>query len=508
MSAKIRRQSIVSSLVSYFGFAIGLLNMFFFVREGLFTSTEYGLTRIFTDVASLMASLSTLAMPSFIYKFYPYYNDNLKPGKNDMLAWAALVSILGFLIVTVLGLTFKELVYKKYSANSPLFVTYYYWVFPMGLGLTLFNVLEAFAWNLHKSVFTAFLKEVEWRFIITILIVLFFFNVIPDFDLFIKLYSFTYLGIATTLLAYLVLTKQAHFVFSISRVTKKFLKKIARFSFFMYGTSVIVTLSSVFDSFVIGATLDDGMAKVGIFTLAYTLTSLIQAPQRGIIAATIPHLAKAWKDKNMHSIQNIYYRSSINQIVFAVLMLMLITLNYKNAVVTLNINAEYLLGFNAFIILGFTRLVDMGTGVNAQIIGTSNYWRFELLSGLVLLVLMLPLNYLLTKHFDIIGPSFANLISFSIYNTVRIVFLWKKFRLFPFTMKSLYTVLLGLGVFIITWFLFNKMGGWSGLFTRTIFALALFIGGILLLKPSPDIKPVLDSLFNRVARRKRKNENR
>ncbi len=91
-----------------------------------------------------------------------------------MLAWAALVSLMGFLIVTVLGLTFKELVYKKYSANSPLFVTYYYWVFPMGLGLTLFNVLEAFAWNLHKSVFTAFLKEVEWRFIITILIVLFF----------------------------------------------------------------------------------------------------------------------------------------------------------------------------------------------------------------------------------------------------------------------------------------------------------------------------------------------
>ena len=506
MSAKIRRQSIVSSFVSYFGFAIGLLNMFFFVREGIFTSTEYGLTRIFTDVASLMASLSTLAMPSFIYKFYPYYNDNLKPSKNDMLAWAALVSLIGFLMVTVLGLTFKELVYKKYSANSPLFVTYYYWVFPMGLGLTLFNVLEAFAWNLHKSVFTAFLKEVEWRLIITILIVLFFFNIIPDFDLFIKLYSFTYLGIAITLLSYLIITKQAHFVFNLSRVTRKFFKKIARFSLFMYGTSVIVTLSSVFDSFVIGATLDDGMAKVGIFTLAFTLTSLIQAPQRGIIAATIPHLAKAWKDKNMHSIQNIYYRSSINQIVFAVLMLILITLNYKNAIVTLDINEEYLLGFNAFVILGLTRLVDMGTGVNAQIIGTSNYWRFELLSGLVLLILMLPLNYILTKHYDIVGPSFANLISFSIYNTVRVIFLWKKFRLFPFTIKSLYTVLLGFGVFIITWLLFKDLGGWIGLFTSTIFALILFIGGVLWLQPSPDIKPVLDTVLDRVfpARRNKK----
>ncbi|MCH5716996.1 polysaccharide biosynthesis C-terminal domain-containing protein [Niabella hibiscisoli] len=266
----------------------------------------------------------------------------------------------------------------------------------------------------------------------------------------------------------------------------------------MYGTSVIVTLSTVFDSFVIGATLDDGMAKVGIFTLAYTLTSLIQAPQRGIIAATIPHLARAWKDKNMQSIQNIYHRSSINQLIFAVLILILITLNYQNAVITFKLKADYLLGFNAFVILGLTRLVDMGTGVNAQIIGTSNYWRFELLSGLVLLVLMLPLNYLLTKRLDIIGPSLANLISFSIYNMVRVVFLWKKFRLFPFTMKSLYTILLGLGVYIIAWLLFDKLGGWTGLFARSIFVLILFATGIFFLKPSPDIKPVLDSLLDRV----------
>ncbi len=506
MSAKIRRQSIVSSVVVYFGFSIGLLNTFFFTKEGLFSSAEFGITKIFIDVAALMASLSTLAMPSFIYKFYPYYNDNLEPGKNDMLAWSFIVSMIGFATVMILGIAFQDMVFKKYSENSPLFVTYYYWVFPMGLGLTLFNILEAFAWNLHKSVFTAFLREVEWRLLVTVTIVLFFFNIIPDFDLFIKFYAFTYLGIAVTLGAYLIVTRRAHFVFQISLVTKKFIKKIARFCLFMYGTSVIVTLSTVFDSFVIGGSLDDGMAKVGIFTLAYTLTSLIQAPQRGIIAATIPHLAKAWKDKNMQSIQNIYHRSSINQLVFAVLMLILITLNYRQAVTTLDLKPDYLLGFNAFVILGCTRLVDMGTGVNAQIIGTSNYWRFELLSGLVLLVLMLPLNYLLTKQLDIIGPSLANLISFSVYNTVRIVFLWKKFRLFPFTWKSFHMLLLGLVIFVITWVLFDKLAGWTGLFTRSIFVLVLFAAGVFVLKPSPDIKPVLDSLLDRVLpRRSKKN---
>ncbi|MCH5716995.1 hypothetical protein [Niabella hibiscisoli] len=96
-----------------------------------------------------------------------------------MLAWALVVSLVGFAAVTILGVAFQDLVFKKYSENSPLFVTYYYWVFPMGLGLTLFNILEAFAWNLHKSVFTSFLKEVEWRLLVTIIIVLFFSILFP-----------------------------------------------------------------------------------------------------------------------------------------------------------------------------------------------------------------------------------------------------------------------------------------------------------------------------------------
>lgn len=506
MSVKIRRQSIISSIVIYIGFAVGLLNTYFFTKEGLFTSAEYGVTKIFIDIAALIASLSTFAMPGFIYKFYPYYNDNLKPRQNDMLAWAVLISIIGFLLVVFLGFTFKELVYRKYSENSPLFVTYYYWIFPMGLGLTLYNVLEAYAWSLHKSILTNFVKEVEWRLLTTVVIILFFLKIVPDFNLFIKLYSLTYLGIAITLLIYIVGTGKARFVFKISKVTRRFIKKIARFCFFIYGGGLVFTLSQVFDSFVIGATLDNGMEKVGIFSLAYILTSLIQAPQRGIVAASVAHLSKAWKDKNLHAIQTIYERSSINQLIFASFMLILITLNYTDAVTTFKLKPEYLLGYQAFVILGLMRLVDMGTGVNAQIIGTSNYWKFELTSGIILLILMLPLNYFLTKRLDIIGPALANLISLTIYNFIRIVFLWKKYKLFPFTPKSIYTLNLALAVFIITWILFDSWQGLSGLFTRSIFAIILFGIGVFILNLSPDIKPIWESVFNRIRFFKKKEQ--
>jgi O-antigen/teichoic acid export membrane protein len=53
-----------------------------FYKTGLFTETEYGLTTIFMAIATMMMALATLAMPSFIFKFHPYYQDNLEPKKT------------------------------------------------------------------------------------------------------------------------------------------------------------------------------------------------------------------------------------------------------------------------------------------------------------------------------------------------------------------------------------------------------------------------------------------
>lgn len=498
MSLNIRRQSIISSIVVYIGFAVGLLNTYLFTKEGTFSVDQYGLAnQFFMATATLMVSLASFAMPAYISKFYPYYNDHLPPSRNDMLTWALLVSLFGFLCVIIGGLALEFLFVRKYSAESPLSVRYYYWMFPFAFGLSIYNVLEAYAWNLNKSVFTNFLREVEWRLITTILIVLFILNIIPGFDLFIKLYAFTYPAIALTLLVYLLVTKKIHFTFQVSKVTRRLFKKIAKFSIFIYFGTLIPTFSLVFDTLVIASILPRGMEKAGIYGLAQLCTSLMVAPQRSIVSAAIPHLSKAWKDKRIGNIRLIYQRSSINLLLFAVLIYMLIALNYQDAIYTLHLRKEYLLGFEAFLILGLMRVIDMGTGVNAQIIGTSNYWKFELVSGAILLVFILPLNYYLTKNIDIVGTALANLVSITIYNSVRVIFLWKKFRLFPFTQNSLKAILLGAAVYGVSWFIFRNLHGFAGLFLRSIFILAAFGGGVFLLKLTPDLSPVLQSIINR-----------
>ncbi|MEI9810475.1 MAG: hypothetical protein WDO16_22830 [Bacteroidota bacterium] len=204
----------------------------------------------------------------------------------------------------------------------------------------------------------------------------------------------------------------------------------------------------------------------------------------------------------MELLKRVYQRSSINMLIFAACLFAVIALNYKEAILTFQLKQTFLLGFNAFVIIGITRIIDMGTGVNAQVIGTSTYWKFELISGIVLLVLMLPLTYILTKQYDIIGPAIASLISVTVYNSIRILFLWIKFRLFPFTIQSAYTVLLAAGCFAACYFLFLGMHGFGSLVLRSLSFFILYFAGIVYLKLSPDVKPVLQTISKRLKRRK------
>ena len=489
--SQIRRQSIISSVVVYAGFAVGFFNTYLFAREGGFTQAQYGLTGIFMAVANIMYCIANMGMPAYIYKFFPYYNDNLPKKKNDQLTWALLISLSGFILVIIAGILFKDLVIRKFGTNSPELLKYYYYIFPFGLGLTLFTILEVYAWQVKKSILTNFLREMFFRLMTTVLILLTFAGVISEFDWFIKIYSFTFLAIALILLLNLLLTNNLSFTFSISHVTRKFYKKILALVSFVYGGNIVYTVSTVFDSILIAAVLPNGLALAGIYTLAQNIASLIQAPQRGIISSSMASLSRAWKDKNMGKISRIYHSSSINMLIFSTGMFVLIWLNFTDGVFTFHLQKGYVDARWVFFYIGLMRIIDMGTGVNAQIIATSTRWRFDFITGLILLLITLPLNYILTKYyFGVVGPAIANLITFTVYNAIRYFFLLKKYKMQPFTDKTIYTVILAVAGYYGCYFLFHQMEGFAGIIVRSTVFVLFFGAGSLILKLSPDILPV------------------
>ncbi len=495
----IRRQSILSSGIIYLGFALGFLNTYLFTRQGGFTQSEYGLYGTFMAVANIINSFANLGMQAYIYKFYPYYQDNLKVKDNDMMGWAFVTSLLGFIMVLSAGFIFRDLVIRKYSANSPDFVKYYAWVFPMGFGLTMYSILEAYAWQLRKSVLTNFLRELLFKGITSILAILFFIHVIHDFDLFIKLFALIYVLLALILLIILIRGGEIHLTLRISRVTKKFFSKIVVLTSFIWSGSLIQNIAIVFDTIVITAVLPNGLAWAGIFALAQNIASLIQAPQRGIVAASIAHLSRAWKEKDFEKIKRIYQRSSINQLIFACGIFVLIWINFTDAVKNFHLQPAYVQAQPVFLFLGLWRIIDMGTGVNSQIIGTSTQWRFEFITGIILLAITIPLNYILAKKMGVVGPAIATLLSYIIYNAIRYIFLLRRFKMQPFNFKTVLTITLAVTGYYLSYLLFSHMHGFFAMTIRSLFFLLFYGGGALFFTLSPDVKPVWNTLKKKLA---------
>lgn len=497
----IRRQSIISSVIVYFGFVLGFVNTYLFARG--FTEAQYGLTGTFIAIANIMFSLAQLGTLQYVYKYFPYYKDNLEDDRNDQFTWAFFISLSGFIVVLFGAIIFKDLVVQKFGTNSPDLVTYFYWIFPFGFGLTIYSLMEAFAWQFNKTILTNFLREVQFRLLTTLLILFTFAGIITSFDTFIKLYALSYIVIAAILMIYMLYTKKVRFHFSISRVTRKFKQKIIKLMVLLWAGGLVFNVAQVFDTIVIAAVLPTGLAYVGIYTLAQNISSLIQAPQRALISASLGPLSRSWKEKNYTRIREIYRRSSINQLIFAVGMFVLIWMNFTDGVLTFKLRQGYLDARPVFLFIGLMRVIDLGTGLNSQIIGTSTYWRFEFATGVILLSLALPLNYLLTKRYGIEGTAFSNLLALVIYNSIRFWFLYAKFKMQPFSFKSLYTLLLGTFAYFVCHFLFAQYQGFGYIALRSTVFLAIYVTGVLTLNLSPDLKPVLQTIFSRFTRRVR-----
>ena len=95
--------------------------------------------------------------------------------------------------------------------------------------------------------------------------------------------------------------------------------------------------------------------------------------------------SKLNRTKDYDKINEIYKRSSINLLLFASALFFLIWINFTDGVKTFHLKPDYLSARHVFLFLGLIQVIDLGTGLNSQIIGTSNYWRFEFVTGIILL---------------------------------------------------------------------------------------------------------------------------
>ena len=490
--AGIRKQAIISSLLIYIGTGIGAINTYFYLS--LFTTDQYGLTKLFNDVGLNFYIFASLGAIPVLYKFYPYYKDNLEDKKNDLLGRSLIISGIGFTLVCIAAYFMEPFIVQKFASKSTIFIDYYFWVLPFAFGLLLFSLLEGYAWVLRKSVISNFLRETGLR-LFTLFFILLYWAGLITFHTFMILFSMLFLIIALILLAYFMRRGQVHFTFKKSRVTKKYKKKMFGMQALIFGGIVITTLGQTIDTFVIASL--KGIGDAGIYTLSLYMSNLIQIPQRSIQSIATGIIARNWKDKNYADILRIYQRSSINMLIISLFIFGNMWLNIADGLTLINLFDKYKEGIPLILIFGIIRVIDAGTGVNAQIIGTSNFWRFEFFSGVIMLALRIPLSYFLVKSYGIIGSAYSDLISLTVYNFIRYEFLRRKFNMQPFSSKTFYSIILGLAAYFTAYFLLRGQSGWLAIILRSTIFSGIIAGGVFLFKLTPDAMQIYDNLKKR-----------
>lgn len=489
----IQKQSIKSTAIIIIGFAIGALNMLV-LQPKILGPELLGLTRVITDAGTTLATLATLGSLPVIYKFFPFYKSYLKPEKNDLPYFTALICLVGFTILCFAGYLLRDVIVRKYTERAPLFVEYSYLVYPFCFFILLFMWLEAFGWSFRKSAVTNSLRELLPRIFFTGLLLLLSAQLISN-NRFLQLFSASYLLSGIILFIVLRKTKEFLFVPVISPVTHRLKSSMTSFGLFIFGAQFLNLLSRTVDTFILTAKGDRGLIDTAVFTIATYIVTLMEVPQRSMNAVTIPVLAEAWKNKEFSSIKSIYQKSVLNLLIVGLFMFSLIWLNIHNLSAFLGKDfsgIEYIILF-----MGMGKLIDLGTGANSIIIGTSSYWKVDFITNVLYTIVALPLNYYLISSYGLMGAAYSTLISLTFYNSLRFGFLYFKFGMQPYNYKNLIAVICGVVVTALVYFIPRLENYYFDTALRTTVFMGLFVPAIYFLKVSNEINQEIDKYLRK-----------
>lgn len=468
----IQRQSIRSTIGISIGFVIGAFNMLILAPKVL-SAEQLGLTRLITDLGITLATLCTFGSLPIIYKFFPFYKSHLPAKKNDLPFITISVCFAGFIVMCTLGWLFRGLIIQKFSTKSPLFVQYSYFVYPFCLFYLVFMWLESFGWSFKKAVLSNILRELAPRLLFTILLILFIFGFI-NLWWFMVLFALSYLVPAVTLFIKLRQTGDFNFITNISVLTRRLKSKMVNFGLFLFGAQFLNLLSKTADTIIISS--KNGLADAAVFTIATYVVTLMEIPQRSITSISIPILSESWKNKDIKGISHIYTRSVANLLIIGLSMFCLILLNVHNLASFLGKDYK---GIEMVVFfLGLSKLVDLGTGANTQIIATSNYWKVDFTTNVIYTIIALPLNYVLISRYGLMGAAYSTLIAIAFYNAMRFGFLWIKFGLQPYTGKDFLAIVYAAAAALACYFIPYVSNIFIDTIVRTIIFCALFFPAV------------------------------
>ncbi len=434
------KQSIKNTVITFVGFTIGAINSLFMYTHFL-GEDYYGLSTVLLAAATIMMPLMAFGIHNTLVKFYATHQSEEEKSKflNLVLVLPLLILLPIFL---VLGFYYSEIAAQVSQVNPVIFD--YVWIIPViGLFMGYFEIFYAWVKVHLQSVFGNFVKEVLLRIFISLFLFLVYLNWISKVQ-FIYSLLFIYFAImlVMALVAFSVRKPQFHLKFPKEK------KEILVYSSYIIFSSSIAVLLLDIDKFMISQYIP--IDQAAYYSVAIFIALTISVPMRAMHQITHPITTDLMARNKYFELDDLYKKSAITlQAIGGYIMLGILTNIHE---VYALLPQKYSGGVVVVFLISISKFFDLMLGNNNSIIFNSKYYRTVLFLGLCLVGLTIGLNRYFIPNFGIEGAAIATFISVGLYTLAKFLFVVFRMKLFPFTQKTLISLLIIVLSFVAFYF--------------------------------------------------------
>jgi O-antigen/teichoic acid export membrane protein len=436
----VQSQSIKNTFVTFFGFGIGAINALFLYTNFL-GKMHYGIVSTILSGANLMMPFMAFGVQNTMIRFFSQYKTEEK--REEFLTFMLFFPLVLIVPISLIFYVFYTPISNNWVVENPSLKPFFWLIPVVGLFMGYFEIFYAWVKVHMKSVAGNFISEVLYRLVIMFLLIAVHFDWISK--------DTCVYGIAFSYFAQLLGMKW--YAFSVKMPVLRFvipenLKDIVQYSFFIIVSGGVAVMLIDFDKVMIPQYKD--ISQNALYAVAIFISTVIAVPSRAMTQIVAPITAKLIIEKKQDELDNLYKKSAINLQLIGGLLMLLIFLNIKQLYLLIPNNYEG--GTSVVFLIGLSKFYDVLLGNNNSIIVNTKYYRMVLFFGVFTVILMIGLNMVLIPLYGILGSALATLITVVIYNTIKLIFVVQKMNLYPFTVKTIYSLGIIVACFLLFYF--------------------------------------------------------
>ncbi len=489
----VQRQTLRGTAWSYIGAILGFVNIAL-LSPKIFSTGEIGVVQLLLSFATMLAQFSSLGFINVINRLFPYFRDT-RGRHHGFFALSLIVTLAGFIASLIFIKFYSPHFVTANMERSPLISEYSFYLPALLLITLLFNLFDNYNKVLYDAVLGTFLREFLFRVLNLILIGFFWLGLI-DFGGYVFGYVVSQGVLLIIIFIRLLARGEISLKFEKGFVTAQLRREIIILCLFGILTGFSTIALTTFDKLFINRYLGEG--QVGIYSIASYFAVLILLPGRSVAKISIPFLAESWKKDDLKTIDDMYFRSSINQYAIGLLIFIGLLVNIENIFRLLP--DAYGNSATVIILVGLGNLVSVSAGINGVILSTSALYRYQTWLMFILIVLFAVTSMVLIPLFGITGAALAAMISNIVYNMLGVFVVGRRFSLWPYSMAHLKMTFAGV-IATVAGYIMPQISLVPDILIRSFLVTLIFITGVYLWRLSDDMNGLIGSVVSRLKKR-------